>query len=306
MPEPDRFPYSPLPERPRLEWPNGARVALWVLPNIEHYEYQPALINVRDPWPRTPHPDVLNYGLRDYGNRVGVWRMFDCLDRHNIRATISLNFGIIEHYPDIWEAMEARQYDYLCHGLYNTRYLWNLSEDETREAIRDCVDILRKANGSQLNGWFGPAASGTLHATELAAEQGLTYIADYYHDDQPMPVRTKHGDLVSVPYSMDNNDVFAHQFKTEGEEFERMIRNTFDVLYAEGAESGRVMAICLHPYLYGQPHRVKYLDRALGYILEHDGVWQATGTEIAAWSREHWLPQLEPHFAQFAGETSNA
>ncbi|MEC8774526.1 MAG: polysaccharide deacetylase family protein, partial [Pseudomonadota bacterium] len=164
MPEPDRFPYSPLPERPRLEWPDGARVALWVLPNIEHYEYQPALINVRDPWPRTPHPDVLNYGLRDYGNRVGVWRMFDCLDRHNIRATISLNFGIIEHYPDIWEAMEARQYDYLCHGLYNTRYLWDLSEDKTREAIRDCVDILREANGSQLNGWFGPAASGTLHA----------------------------------------------------------------------------------------------------------------------------------------------
>ena len=157
MPEPDRFPYSPLPERPRLKWPDGARVALWVLPNIEHYEYQPALINVRDPWPRTPHPDVLNYGLRDYGNRVGVWRMFDCLNRHNIRATISLNFGIIEHYPDIWEAMEARQYDYLCHGLYNTRYLWDLSEDETREAIRDCVDILRKANGSQLNGWFGPA-----------------------------------------------------------------------------------------------------------------------------------------------------
>ena len=306
MPEPDRFPYSPLPERPRLEWPDGARVALWVLPNIEHYEYQPALINVRDPWPRTPHPDVLNYGLRDYGNRVGVWRMFDCLDRHNIRATISLNFGIIEHYPDIWEAMEARQYDYLCHGLYNTRYLWDLSEDETREAIRDCVDILRKANGSQLNGWFGPAASGTLHAAELAAEQGLTYIADYYHDDQPMPVRTKHGDLVSVPYSMDINDVFAHQFKTEGEEFERMIRDTFDVLYAERAESNRVMAICLHPYLYGQPHRVKYLDRALGYILEHDGVWQATGTEIAAWSREHWLPQLEPHFAQFAGETSHA
>jgi hypothetical protein len=107
----ERFPYSPLPERPRLSWPDGARVALWVLPNIEHYEYRPPLINGRDPWPRAPHPDILNYGLRDYGNRVGVWRMFDCLDRHDIRSTISLNFGVIEHYPDIWEAMEARRCD---------------------------------------------------------------------------------------------------------------------------------------------------------------------------------------------------
>ena len=161
MPEPVRFPYSPLPERPRLEWPDGARVALWVLPNIEHYEYRPELVNVRDPWPRAPHPDILGYGLRDYGNRVGVWRLFDCLDKHNIRSTVSLNFGLIEHYPQIWEAMEARQCDYLCHGLYNTRYLWNLPEEEERAVIRDCVDTLRKANGSQLQGWFGPAASGT-------------------------------------------------------------------------------------------------------------------------------------------------
>ncbi|MCX8231948.1 MAG: polysaccharide deacetylase family protein [Alphaproteobacteria bacterium] len=302
----ERFPYSPLPERPRLSWPGGARVALWVLPNIEHYEYRPPLINGRDPWPRAPHPDVLNYGLRDYGNRVGVWRMFDCLDRHDIRSTISLNFGVIEHYPDIWEAMEARQCDYLCHGLYNTRYLWNLPEDEERDVIRDCVGILRKANGTQLNGWFGPAVSGTLRTADLAAEHGIGYIADYYHDDQPMPIRTTHGDLVSVPYSMEINDAVVYRNHTEGEEFERMIRDTFDVLYAEGKESGRVMAICLHPYLYGQPHRVKYLDRALGYILGHEGVWQATGTEIAQWSLEHWLPQLQPHFAQFAEGPSHA
>ena len=175
----ERFPYSPLPERPRLRWPGGERVALWVLPNIEHYEYRPPLINGRDPWPRMPHPDVLNYGLRDYGNRVGVWRMFDCLDRHEIRSTISLNFGVIEHYPDIWEAMEARSCDYLCHGLYNTRYLWNLPENEERKVIRDCVEILRKANGTQLNGWFGPAVSGTLRTADLAAEHGIGYIADY-------------------------------------------------------------------------------------------------------------------------------
>ena len=121
-----------------------------------------------------------------------------------------------------------------------------------------------------------------------------------------MPVRTSHGDLVSVPYSMEINDALLYRYQTEGEEFDRMIRDAFDVLYAEGEESGRVMAICLHPYLYGQPHRIKHLDRALGYILEHDGVWQATGTQIADWSRQHWLPRLESHFEQFAAEHNDA
>ena len=301
MPEPVRFPYSPMPERPRLEWPDGARVALWVLPNIEHYEYRPELVNVRDPWPRAPHPDILGYGLRDYGNRVGVWRLFDCLDKHNIRSTVSLNFGLIEHYPQIWEAMEARQCDYLCHGIYNTRYLWNLPEDEERAVIQDCVDTLRKANGAQLQGWFGPAVSGTARTADIVAELGLLYTADYYHDDQPMPIHTQFGDLVSVPYSMEINDAVVYRHHTEGEEFERMIRDAFDVLYAEGEHSGRVMAICLHPYLYGQPHRVKYLDRALAYILGHEGVWQATGTQIAQWSREHWLPKLAAAAAAVEG-----
>ena len=100
----DRFPFVPYENRPKLEWPGGARVALWVLPNIEHYEYMPTFNNVRKPWPRMPAPDVLGYGIRDYGNRVGVWRMFDVFDKHNIKCTVSLNFGIIEHYPDLWEA----------------------------------------------------------------------------------------------------------------------------------------------------------------------------------------------------------
>ena len=170
-------------------------------------------------------------------------------------------------------------------------------------SVRDCVEVLRKANGTQLNGWFGPAASGTLQTANLAASTAsvtsqitITTIGD--------AVRTSHGDLVSVPYSMEINDAL-YRYQTEGE-FDRMIRDAFDVLYAEGEESGRVMAICLHPYLYGQPHRIKHLDRALGYILEHDGVWQATGTQIADWSRQHWLPQLESHFEKFAGERNDA
>ena len=106
--DPYRFTYSPVVERPKLSWPNGARVAVWVCPNIEHYEYLPAEVRVRNPWPRMPHPDVLGYGGRDYGNRVGLWRMFEVLDKHNVRCTVSLSMSVIEMYPEILEAMEAR------------------------------------------------------------------------------------------------------------------------------------------------------------------------------------------------------
>jgi len=129
--EPDRVTYSPLITRPKLRWPDEARVALWVAPNIEHYEYLPP-VRSRDPWPRSPHPDVLGYGTRDYGNRVGLWRMFDVMDKHDIRCTISLNLSVYEHYPAIMEACEARRWDVMCHGLYNTRYHWNMPEDEER------------------------------------------------------------------------------------------------------------------------------------------------------------------------------
>ena len=122
----DRFPYIPLPERPKLVWPEGRRLAVWVLPNIEHYEYRPERINERNPWPRMPAPDILGYGVRDYGNRVGFWRMLDVLAKHDIRATISLSLSVIDHYPEIWRALRERGDDILCHGIYNTRYLWNL------------------------------------------------------------------------------------------------------------------------------------------------------------------------------------
>ncbi len=287
------FPFHPYDQRPKLEWPDGARVAVWVLPNIEHYEYQPEFTNVRTSWPRMPAPDVLGYGVRDYGNRVGVWRMFDIFDKHNVTCTVSLNFGIIEHYPDIWEAMEARNYDYLCHGLYNTRYIWGLGKEETYAVIKDCVDLLRARTGRQLNGWFGSAVSQTKWGAEACVANGIGYTTDFYHDDQPVPVETANGPIMTIPYSMDVNDAVVYRWHSEGEEFSRMMRDMFDVLYSEGEKSGTVMPLCLHPYLYGQPHRLKYLDETLGYILGHDDVWMATGTEIMQWCRENWLPKLK-------------
>jgi allantoinase len=278
--EPDRFDYSPIVERPPLAWPNGARIAVWVVPNIEHYEYLPRIIRTRDPWPRQPHPDILNYGIRDYGNRVGLWRLFEVMDRHAIRCTVSLSLSVLEMYPEILAAMEARRWEYMSHGLYNTRYHWNYSEDEERAAIAECQEIHERLTGRKLRGWFSPAASFTFNTPDLVAEAGITYYCDFYQDDQPCDIKVRKGRLITIPYSMEINDSVVHRRTDEGAEFDLAIRDHFDTLYAEG---GRVMCIALHPYMMGAPHRIKHLDRALAYIRGHKDVWFATGAEIADW-----------------------
>ena len=292
----DRFSYSPIVDRPKFELPGGARVALWVVPNIEHYEYLPKEVRVRDPWPRMPHPDVLNYGYRDYGNRVGLWRMFEVMDKHAIRCTVSLNFAVLEHYPEIHAAMQARHWEYMCHGLYNTRYHWGYAEDEERAAIQQCQEVHRRFTGRDFAGWFSPAISNTLNTPDLVAEAGIKYLCDLYHDDQPTPIRVRSGKtLISVPYTMDLNDAVLHRRPDEGEEFAQMIRDHFDQVYREGVEQPRVMCIALHPYYIGAPHRIRHLDAALGYILGHEGVWKATGEEIADWYLAHGLAAYRQH-----------
>jgi allantoinase len=289
-----RVDYSAIVDRPVLRWPGDAKLALWVVPNIEHYEYLPRTGQPRNPWPRSPHPDVLGYGSRDYGNRVGMWRLFDVLDRHGLRATTSCNLAAFEHYPDLLEACLQRDWDFMCHGIYNTRYHWNLPEEEERAEISDCVDTFRRMTGRQLAGWLSPALSNTLNTPDLLAEAGIKYYCDWVHDDQPVRMRVRQGEMMTIPYTIDLNDAPLQLQGHEADEFERMIRDAFDVLYAEGAHSGRVMCIAVHPYISGQPHWVRHLDRALAYICSHEGVWKATGEEIAdayradaAWGQCH-------------------
>jgi peptidoglycan/xylan/chitin deacetylase (PgdA/CDA1 family) len=276
----DRIAYSALPSRSPLRWPGGARLAVWVAPNIEHYEYLPEQVRVRNPWPRLPHPDILGYGLRDYGNRVGVWRLMALFDRLELPVTVSLSMAVLDMYPDLAQAMMERQWEFMSHGLYNTRYHWNMSEDEEREAIAQCQEIHLRHTGRDLRGWFSPAASNTLRTPDLVAESGISYLCDFYHDDQPTPIRVRSGELTSLPYSMEINDSIAWRRGQEAEAFARKIRDEFDVLYAEGAEHGRVMNIAVHPFIMGQPHRIDALDHALQYIRGHEGVWFATGAQI--------------------------
>ena len=279
-------------DRPKISWPDEAKVALWIAPNIEHYEYLPPRDPRRNPWPRSPHPEVQGYSQRDYGNRVGFWRMLEVLDEYEVRCTASTNLAVFDHYPDIGKAMTDRGWEIMSHGIYNTRYLSSLTEEEEREFYVDCVDTLRRHTGQDLKGMLGPAVSNTVLTPDLMAEAGLIYHADWLHDDQPIPIKVDGGPLVSVPYSIELNDVpvFLHHHDTQ--EFVEMVKAQFDTLYEEGGTSGRVMALALHPYLMGMPHRIQGLEEILDYLLGHDGVWQTTASEIA----EHFI---EHHYEEF-------
>ena len=295
----NRVSYSPIIDRPAIKWPNGARVALWIAPNVEHYEYMPDYDGQREPWPRTPYPDVQQYSYRDYGNRIGFWRMLEPLDKYGIKCCVSLNLAVLEHFPEVAEAMIERDWDFMSHGIYNTRYLYTYSEEQEREFYRDSIETLKRHTGKTLKGMLGPALSGTERTPDLMAEAGLLYHTDWMHDDQPVPIKVKSGKLVSVPYSIELNDVpILGRNHHEGDYFARICKAQFDQLYKEGAESGRVMCIALHPYLIGQPHRIKYLDEILGYIMSHDGVWQTTADEIAEYYIANYYDLVVAHAEQ--------
>ena len=294
---PHRVDYSPIIDRPRLTWPHQARVAFWVAPNVEHYEYLPDYDGHRNPWPRMPYPDAREYSYRDYGNRVGFWRMLEVLDAYAIRCCVSLNLAVLEHYPEIAEAMVQRDWDFMSHGIYNTRYLYGYSADQERAFYQDCIETLKRHTGKPLKGMLGPAISGTVHTPDLMAEAGLIYHTDWLHDDQPVPIQVKSGKLISVPYSTELNDSPLFRTHFEGEDFVQICQDQFDQLYREGETSGRVMCIALHPFVIGQPHRVHYLDEILRYIMSHDGVWQTTADEIADYYLAHYYDQAMAHAA---------
>ena len=291
--------HSNIRHRPPLRWPNGARVALWVVPNIEHYEYIPEEVGERDPWPRSPHPDILGYSQRDYGNRVGVWRLFEVIDELKIKCSASLNLGVFERFPEIMEACERRNWDIICHGVYNSRPVWGYSREREKKLIDDCMAMCRRLTGRSFRGWFAPMVSYTPNTIDLLIDAGIEYFCDWVFDDQPFPVRGKNGEIVSMPYQLDANDgmffnrMFPH---ASGDDFARLLRDYFDRLYKEGAEQGRVACIALHPYIVGNPQYIESVKGALSYMMQHEGVWNATGAEILDWWRMNYLPQLKAHF----------
>lgn len=278
-----RYDYSPIVAREPLRFPNGARIAVWVVPNIEHFAFDRPSTSIAE-ITASLVPDVLNYAWRDYGVRIGVWRMIEVMDKHAVRGTVALNSDVCHHYPQIIEATTSLGWEHMGHGKTNSVWINGQSETEERALIRDVLGTIREATGQRPRGWLSPSLTESLNTPDLLAEEGVNYLADWANDEQPYPMKVRTNTLISMPYSIEINDitVFLGNQGT-AEEFYTRIVDQFDVMYEDGKTVGRVMSISLHPFLIGHGFRSKYLDRALQHIRSREDVWLATGSEICDW-----------------------
>ncbi len=237
------FPYVPINQRPKLEWPGGARLAVWIVPNIEFFPLSIGIPGSPYDTRVPPAPTVRAWAQRDYGNRVGIWRIMEVLQKRGIRACANLNSDICDHHPQIVKAAVELGWEILGHNETNSRWLNQMEPEEERQSIARALAKIAALSGKKPVGWLGSGLAETWHTLDYLIDEDGTI-----------------------------------------DQFVAAIKRQFDTLYAEGAQSGRVMAICLHPYLIGVPHRIAGLAEALDYIAAHDKVWFATGEEIVrAW-----------------------
>ncbi len=287
--EPGLYDYWPYVDRPKIVWPDGKKVAFWVAPNIEFYELDPPDNPSRKPWPR-PYPDIVPYSYRDHGNRVGHWRLMEAMDDYGVRGSISLSVAMCQHHPEIIRACVDREWEFFSHGIYNTRYSYNMSEAQERHIIEDAINTVKDATGQRVRGYLAPALSNTERTMDLIAEYEFYYTCDLFQDDQPQPLKVKTGRLISVPYSLEVNDHLAYNvYGNAPGQYTDLLKRQFDQLLEEGEESGTVMCIPLHAYLVGRSHRIGPFRDALKYITGHrQDVWLTTGIEIAEYYYEHY------------------
>ena len=271
------FDYSPITERPPLTWPDGKRVAFYVGLNLEHFLPDEPSTSI---WPLDLNPDPLNHGWREYGARVGIWRTIDILDRHGIRASALLNSMVAEHNPQIIKAGVERDWAWLAHGSTNSILHTGYAPDEERRILTEITGTIETATGHRPKGWMGPGLTETHNTPELLAELGYNYVLDWTNDDQPYRLNVP--GMLSVPYTVELNDLGLFLRGLTGPDFLQMVKDQYDVLRADSEHTGRVMALALHPFVIGQPFRAKYLDLALEYIASQSDVWLTTSDDIAA------------------------
>ena len=295
------YDYVPIIDREPFRLPDDARVAVLPYINIEHF---PADIPGTALIPGTQgfSPDPLNYGWRDYGNRVGLWRMMELMDKVGMRGTVCLNSEIIREYPRIIEEGMARDWAFIGHGINNApaNFIGNapdgqgghnpLDEDKERSIISTVCKTMEEALGRKTKGWLSPFLTHTDNTPKILEENGVEYLCDFTADDHPFRFNTPKDNLIAVPYTVELNDIPAFlNLGVSSEAFGDMIVDQFDVLYEEGATNARCMPICLHTFHVGQPNKFKHLKRAFEYIAGHDDVLLTTGDDINDWYREQYM-----------------
>ena len=276
-----RYPYSAISERPDFSWPEGRRIAVYLGMNLECFAFGEGL--GAELAPGGPQPDVLNYAWRDYGNRVGAWRMLELFDRLGVPTTALVNSELYDAAPGLIEAFRARGDEIAGHGRTNAERQGVLDEAAERALIAEATEVVTAREGVSPKGWLGPWISQSAVTPDLLQEAGYDYLLDWCHDDQPVWMKTRTGRILSIPYPQELNDIpQIVGRKREGSEFGDMICDAFDVMLEESARRPLVMGVALHGYLMGHPHRLKHLARALSYIQETGGdrVWWTTAGAI--------------------------
>jgi allantoinase len=282
----DRYDWSTLPRRDPVEWPDGAKVALWIVPMLEYFPLDaPQKPFIAPGGSTTPYPDVRNYSARDFGNRVGAFRVFKALDRHGLKASVAFNSKVAERYPFLMHEVTRRGWEVMSHGVDMGKLHHSEVDLETeRGYVQESLSVLREMSGQPVTGWISPARSESMNTLDLVAAEGVEYVADWVNDDMPFPLKTSAGDIHSMPHTHEISDqhIILHMSQTE-REYTEQICDHFNVLHREAeTQGGRIMTLTIHPWCTGQPHRIKMLEDALAHIMGHDGVWSATGTEILA------------------------
>ena len=284
-----RYPYRPITDRPDYDWPEGKRLAIYLGVNHEVFEFGGGL--GAELAPSQTDPDVMNYAWRDYGNRVGAWRLFDLFDRLDLRTTALLNADILDRCPGLTEACRDRGDEIAAHGRSNAVAQGKMSRSDERSMIADVTQRLASL-GVRPTGWLGPWISESNDTPDLLAEAGYRYVLDWAHDDQPTRLATAKGSLLSIPYSQEINDLPAViQRHQEAEGFAGMIRAAVTQLLSESDRRPSVLGIALHPYIMGQAHRVPALAGILQELREVNDprIWWTTAGAIAEHVETHDL-----------------
>ena len=297
LPSHGRFDYSAIHMRHTYCWPNGAALAVYLGFNLEHFAFGEGLGAAIGP--PGPQPDVLNYSWREYGNRVGAWRCLELFDSLGMPAAALINTALYDHCPEQIAACVARGDELVGHGHSNAERQGTLTEADERTLLHMCRERIQLESGQQAAGWLSPWISESVRTPDLLAETGYGYSLNWCHDDQPLPMRTRSGKaLWAVPYPQELNDIpmiIARQM--DGKDFAQMIIDQLDEMLDQTKKTGTspasaplVMGIALHPYIVGQPYRLRHLRRALQHVAaarDRGEVWMATPGEIVKHARAH-------------------
>jgi peptidoglycan/xylan/chitin deacetylase (PgdA/CDA1 family) len=283
------FPSDSIAARNSVAWPEDARLAFGIVVSIETYElFQPpgAVIPVTLPggFGRGPYPDFRTYSHREYGNRVGIFRLMETLDRHGVRATAAIDARTASDKPVVVAECRKRGWEIAAHGNAVTQVISSkLAETEERTQIAAALEAIERASGAWPTGWHGPEYGESARTPGILAELGVKYLLDWPNDELPYAMTTPSGPIVSVPMLVDFDDVFAHWYrKLTMARWQQSIADALDQLLADGRTRPRLLILNLHPWLIGQPWRISYLDAVLADLRRREGVWIATAGEIAA------------------------